>query len=35
MVNLLQVSDELASGNLSKRVDVVRNDEIGIISTLQ
>ncbi|HHU08336.1 MAG TPA: HAMP domain-containing protein, partial [Clostridiaceae bacterium] len=32
MVNLLQVSDELASGNLSKRVDVVRNDEIGIIS---
>ena len=32
MKSLLQVSDELSSGNLSKRVDIIRNDEIGIIS---
>lgn len=30
--SLLQVSDEFSSGNLSKRVDVARNDEIGHIS---
>ena len=30
--SLLQVSDELSSGNLSKRVDIIRNDEIGRIS---
>jgi len=32
MKSLLQVSDELSSGNLSKRVDIIRNDEIGQIS---
>ena len=32
MKSLLQVSDELSSGNLSKRVDIIRNDEIGMIS---
>ncbi len=31
--NLLEVSAALSSGDLSKRVDVVRNDEIGTIST--
>lgn len=30
--SLLQVSESLSSGNLSKRVKVVRNDEIGSIS---
>lgn len=30
--NLLEVSDALTSGDLSKRVEVVRNDEIGNIS---
>jgi diguanylate cyclase (GGDEF)-like protein/PAS domain S-box-containing protein/putative nucleotidyltransferase with HDIG domain len=30
--SLLQVSDEFSSGDLSKRVDVVRNDEFGLIS---
>ena len=30
--SLLQVSDELSSGDLSKRVDIIRNDEIGRIS---
>ncbi|NLV84305.1 MAG: diguanylate cyclase [Spirochaetales bacterium] len=30
--NLLQVSASLASGNLSSRVQIVRNDEIGSIS---
>ena len=32
MQSLLQVSGELASGNLSRRVTIVRNDEIGLIS---
>lgn len=32
MKSLLHVSDELSSGNLSKRVDIIRNDEIGQIS---
>ncbi len=31
--NLLQVSEALASGDLSKRANVVRKDEIGSIST--
>jgi len=31
--NLLEVSAALSSGDLSKRVEVVRNDEIGTIST--
>ncbi len=30
--SLLHVSDELSSGDLSKRVDIIRNDEIGRIS---
>jgi diguanylate cyclase (GGDEF)-like protein/PAS domain S-box-containing protein len=30
--SLLQVSDELSAGNLSIRVDIIRNDEIGQIS---
>ncbi|MBN1891816.1 MAG: diguanylate cyclase [Clostridiales bacterium] len=29
---LLRVSEELSAGDLSKRVDIVRNDEIGLIS---
>ena len=29
---LLQVSGEISSGDLTKRVDVVRNDELGLIS---
>ena len=32
MKSLLQVSDELSSGDLTKRVDIIRNDEIGQIS---
>jgi len=32
MKSLLQVSDEFSSGNLSKRVEIVRYDEIGLIS---
>lgn len=32
MKSLLQVSDELSSGNLSERVEIIRNDEIGQIS---
>jgi len=32
MKSLLQVSDEISSGDLSKRVDIIRNDEIGQIS---
>ncbi len=32
MKNLLQISDEISSGDLSKRVDIIRNDEIGLIS---
>jgi len=32
MKSLLQISDELSSGDLSKRVDIIRNDEIGQIS---
>ncbi len=32
MESLLLVSYELSSGNLSKRVDIIRNDEIGHIS---
>lgn len=30
--NLLKVSEELSSGNLSRRAEIVRNDEIGVIS---
>ena len=30
--SLLQISGELSSGDLSKRVDIVRNDELGLIS---
>ncbi|MDD3348671.1 MAG: diguanylate cyclase [Bacilli bacterium] len=29
---LLNVSEEFSQGNLSKRIDIVRNDEIGLIS---
>ncbi|AGL02854.1 diguanylate cyclase [Desulfoscipio gibsoniae] len=32
MNNLLRVSEALSSGDLTKRVDIVRNDEIGRIS---
>lgn len=32
MRTLLQTSDALSSGDLSKRIDIVRNDEIGKIS---
>lgn len=32
MKSLLHVSDEISSGALSKRVDIIRNDEIGQIS---
>ena len=32
MKSLLQVSEELSSGDLLKRVDIIRNDEIGQIS---
>ena len=32
MRTLLQVSGELAAGDLSKRVEIIRNDEIGLIS---
>lgn len=32
MNSLLQVSEALSSGDLTKRVDIIRNDEIGRIS---